>query len=73
MNNVPLLLIYRIDGNSKAARTIDKDLREDMNFGSDIIGIQICVPGEQYNSNFRKKLTIYLPEKNIEDEVENNA
>lgn len=73
MNNVPLLLIYRIDGNSKAAITIDKDLREDMNFGSDIIGIQICVPGEQYNSNFRKKLTIYLPEKNIEDEVEDNA
>lgn len=73
MSNVPQLLIYRIDGNSKATRGFDKDLREDMNFGSDIIGIQICVPGEQYNSNFRKKLTIYLPEKNIEDEVEDNA
>lgn len=73
MNNVPQLLIYRIDGNSKASRANDKDLREDMNFASDIIGIQICVPGEQYNSNFRKKLTIYLPEKNIEDEVEDNT
>ena len=37
------------------------------------MGIQICVPGEKYNSSFRKKLTIRLPEKNIEDEVEDNA
>ena len=73
INNIPQLIIYRIYGKSEVTRKNDKDIRENMNFDSDIIGIQICVPGEQYNSNFRKKLTIYLPEKNIEDEVEDNA
>ena len=73
ISNIPQLIIYRIYGKSEVTKKNDKDIRENMNFGSDIIGIQICVPGEQYNSNFRKKLTIYLPEKNIEDEVEDNA
>lgn len=73
ISNIPQLIIYRIYGKSEVTRKNDNDIRENMNFGSDIIGIQICVPGEQYNSNFRKKLTIYLPEKNIEDEVEDNA
>lgn len=72
VGNIPLLVIYRIDGQSKA-RGQDENIREDMNYPCDIMGIQICVPGERYNSSFRKKLTIYLPEKNIEDEVEDNA
>lgn len=73
ISNIPQLIIYRIYGKSEVTRKNDNDIRENMNFESDIIGIQICVPGEQYNSNFRKKLTVYLPEKNIEDEVEVNA
>lgn len=72
INNIPQLIIYRIDGHS-TARGSDRDTREDMNFACDIMGLQICVPGEQYNSSFRKRLTIYLPEKNIEDEVEDNS
>ena len=43
-----------------------------MDFGCDIIGIQICVPGDQINKDFCKKLTIQLPEKDKEDEVEEN-
>jgi len=72
VDNVPLLIIYRIDGQSKA-RENDKGIREDMNFSSDIIGIQICVPGDQVNKKYSKKITIHLPEKEKEDEVEENA
>lgn len=43
-----------------------------MNFGCDIMGLQICVPGDQVNKDFCKKLTIQLPEKDKEDEVEEN-
>ena len=36
----------------------------------DIVGLHICVPGEQVNAGFTKRLTIRLPEKDKEDEVE---
>ena len=67
-DNVPLLLIYRIDKDSK--KRANNTEREDLNFGCDIIGLQICVPGDQVNKDFCKKLTIQLPEKDKEDEVE---
>ncbi|WP_019680660.1 Z1 domain-containing protein [Ruminococcus flavefaciens] len=77
--DIPLLLIYRIDGHSKAyhkqgdpngnSGTPD---RIDLDFDSDIIGIQICIPGDQRNKSFAKKVTVYIPDKDKEDEVEDN-
>lgn len=78
-NDTPMLLIYRISARSKALHT-KGDLtqqsgtpdRIDLDFGSDIIGMQICIPGDQKNTSFTKKVTVYLPEKDKEDEVEEN-
>ena len=69
MEKVSMLIIYRIDRNSKA-RTTENTEREDLDMPCDIIGLHICVPGDQVNSAFCKRLTIYLPEKDKEDEVE---
>lgn len=69
-DKVPLLIIYRIDKDSK--KRVNSKGRQNLDFGCDIIGIQICVPGDQINKDFCKKLTIQLPEKDKEDEVEEN-
>ena len=66
VDGVPLLIIYRIDKDSKAMR----EDRADLEAKSDIMGIHICIPGNQINKNFTKRLTIYLPPKDKEDEVE---
>ena len=73
----PILLIYCISRNSTARQSMeDADNksstpdRVDLNFESDIIGIQICIPGDQINKSFTKKVTVYLPGKDKEDEVE---
>lgn len=71
MDKTPLLIIYRIDGNSKAQD--NSQTRQDLNMGCDIIGLHICVPGDQINNKYCKRLTIQIPEKNIEDEVEENS
>lgn len=71
VDRTPLIIIYRIDKNSKK-REKSED-RADLNFSCDIIGLQIVVPGETINKNFCKKLTIQLPEKDKEDEVEEIA
>lgn len=63
-----MLILYRIDKDSKKRESSDD--REDLNFQCDIMGMQICVPGDQINKNFCKRLTIQLPEKDKEDEVE---
>ena len=68
MSNIPLLIIYRIDKDSTAMA--DSSERVDLKMPCDIMGIHICIPGEQVNVNFRKKLTVRLPEKDKEDEVE---
>lgn len=66
VDNIPQLLIYRIDKNS-TARINTRSQREKLGSNCDIIGIQICVPGDPCNDSYCKKLTIYLPEKNNED------
>lgn len=67
MDRIPLLLIYRIDKDSVA----HSEEREDLNMPCDIIGIHICVPGDQLNrNNHCVRVTIRLPEKDKEDEVE---
>lgn len=71
MENVPQLLIYCIDGNSKVQNaSSEKTKRLPLNLKFDIIGIHVCVPGEQINKSFCKRLTINLPPKDREDEVE---
>ncbi len=67
-DKTPLLILYRIDKDSRKRE--NSDSREDLNFPCDIFGMQICVPGDQLNKSFCKRLTIHLPEKDQEDEVE---
>ena len=70
-DKTPLLVLYRIDKDSKK-REKSTD-RQDLEYPCDIIGMQICVPGDQVNKDFCKRLTIRLPEKDKEDEVEEIA
>ena len=65
VDKIPQLLIYRIDKDSTVRKKDSQ--REKLDGICDIIGIQICVPGDPCNDSFCKKLTIYLPEKNNED------
>lgn len=69
VDKIPMLIIYRIDKDSKK-RSRENEERVDLNFDCDIIGLQICVPGDQINKSFCRKLTIQMPEKDKEDEVE---
>ena len=69
MLNIPQLIIYRIDKNSRVLSGNSNE-REALGTNFDIIGLYICVPGDQVNANFTKKLTIRLPEKDQEDVVE---
>lgn len=68
VENIPMLIIYRIDKDSKPTRNIAG--RAMLNMECDIIGLQICIPGDQINSKFCKRLTIQLPQKDKEEEVE---
>lgn len=68
-DNVPLLIIYRIDKDSKAAP--GSTLRADLDMPCDLIGINVCVPGDQIARGAHcVSVTINLPEKDKEDEVE---
>jgi hypothetical protein len=78
-DTIPMLLIYCISGQSTARQSMEDagykngiPDRVDLNYESDIIGIQICIPGDQVNKSFTKKVTVYLPSKDKEDEVEEN-
>ena len=71
MDNVPQLIIYCIDGDSKVQNSSsEKTQRLPLNLKFDIIGIHVCIPGDQVNKSFCKRLTINLPPKDREDEVE---
>ena len=73
MEGIPFLILYRIDKDSKVFGKHDLDARADLEMPCDMIGMQICVPGEQKNKSFCLSLTIRLPDKDKEDEVEENA
>lgn len=68
--HTPYLIIYRIDKDSTVGKNGSSGRRENLNFGSDIISIQFCIPGEEINASHSHKVTVYLPEKDREDEVE---
>ena len=68
LDNIPLLLIYRIDGHSVA----NSPERKDLNLPYDIIGIQVCIPGEKQNKNYCVRVTIDLPRKEKEESMEVN-
>lgn len=69
VDKIPVLIIYRIDGKSKKRERASSD-RQDMDMPCDIIGLQVCVPGDQINSKYVRRLTIQLPEKDREEQVE---
>lgn len=69
VENVPVLIIYRIDQNSTVQGGKGKD-RANLDTDFDIIGLHMCIPGEQANVNFRKRITINLPPRDVEDEVD---
>ena len=69
MLGVPQLIVYLIDKDSRVLAG-NSDEREALGTTFDIVGLHICVPGEQVNAGFTKRLTIRLPEKDKEDEVE---
>ncbi len=71
-DDIPMLLIYRIDKDSKVIKG-NGESRIDLNYPCDIIGLQICVPGKQMNNGFCKRLTIRLPDKDEEETVEEIA
>lgn len=70
ISSLELSLDKNLDKDSK--KRVSSEDRQNLNFGCDIMGLQICVPGDQVNKDFCKKLTIQLPEKDKEDEVEEN-
>lgn len=67
VNDVPQLIIYRIDKDSKAERG-KAGVREDLNSAHDLIGIQVCIPGSR--SNFISAVRGRLPDDNEADELE---
>lgn len=68
VESIPMLIIYRIDKDSKPLRNSAERTTLDME--CDIIGLQICIPGDQINSKFCKRLTIQIPQRDREEEVE---
>ena len=61
--------IYRIDAESKPRDSVKT--RTALDLGTDIIGLQIVIPGEEISKNYCRKLTVRLDEPEIEDEVDN--
>lgn len=64
MGNVPLLVIYCIDKNSKAGGKT----RAPLNADTDIIGIYVRIPGDRTNSDFCAKVTVRVDDEDIDDE-----
>ncbi|MBR3431341.1 MAG: Z1 domain-containing protein [Clostridia bacterium] len=75
MDDIPTLVIYRIDKDSKVKGTSgagSAKVRVDLESESDIIGLFISVPGNQINKNFVQKITVRMPDRDpMEDEDEN--
>ena len=68
-DRIPMLIIYRIDAESKPRDSVKT--RTALDLGTDIIGLQIVIPGEEISKNYCRKLTVRLDEPEIEDEVDN--
>ena len=64
LENVPQLILYRIDRKSKARDTGD---RIDLNFDEDIIGVYINIPGDTGNRPHAKGLTVRLEDNDSDD------
>ena len=61
MDKIPQLIIYRIDRNSEPRKNVQT--REELNMESDIIGLHICVPGDQVNEQHVHTYTVQLPKE----------
>ena len=56
---IPMLLIYRIDKNSKATEE-QKETREDLNVPDDLIGVCIHIPGTKEKAAYETKIRVKL-------------
>ena len=66
IDNIPQLIIYRIDRNSQPERANTN--REALNSAHDLIGLQVCIPGGR--TNFVKAVQAQLNEDNEADNLE---
>lgn len=57
-DQIPQLVIYRINKDSKPQNIVSKSSRKALNFQKDIIGISLMIPGQSTKKNLAAKLTI---------------
>ncbi len=75
-DRVPLLILYRIWGKSRAENRgmsqahPDQAPRVDLNLDYDLTGVHLCIPGEQSSRRMVRKLTVTLPAPEREEEIE---
>lgn len=70
LDNTPLLVLYRIDKKSTVQNASERSSRVPLDLNTDLIGVQVCVPGIQKGRSFSKTLTVTLPEKSEEEKEE---
>ena len=63
-------MIYRIDKKSQVQNASEGSLRVALDLETDLIGVQVCIPGIQKGRSFSKTLTVTLPEKSEEEKEE---
>lgn len=63
MEKIPQLFIYNIKGDSKAT----SDTRIDLNFDSDIIGIEISIPSGDKTKNYITHVTVSISDVGLDD------
>lgn len=69
VSNVPQLVIYRIDKNSKPSKLSSKN-RSPLNFTQDIIGISLMIPGMRKGKNIATSLIVKISPDGTNVEVE---
>lgn len=62
----PQLIIFIIDGNGKSSKIKNSDMREDLNFDGDIVGLQFNITGE-YDVKKTQYVTLSIPASILND------
>jgi hypothetical protein len=68
--NVPQLVIYCIDKDSKPATSNKNNRRSQLDFSQDIIGISLMIPGMRKSKNIATSLTVRLQPKESDIDLE---
>lgn len=66
LGNVPQLIIYRIDKDSRPNTHNENSERQPVNFEADMIGINLAMPGIQNRNNLARKITIKVPDEDMD-------